>query len=347
MVVLRINNADLPDGWSHNKTDWQVATDKTFKNILAESMNDNKNLTTKIFNLKLDLGVKYYGRARMLLNTGFTEWSNIDVFIPKDTNEVLMDMDIPSVVSAPTLSTKFEKDHHPAAAFKIYGTNFSTLGNAEHISTTWIVEDNRGKAIWSSIDDIDNLTSITIPNILPMNTICRVHASYKGSNRDCSQFGTVSFYVSNDPRIDMPRVMRNVIHNLDLDIDIPFMNGLDTLEWELYINEEKKVGGKGPDCFFVIKEEYLKADELAILGMRVTINSVVGEWTYVYIIPRNEFIEQASAANIPYLNSKRDSILKTFPLGFPYAFKTQLNPIGTKIKSSFPLKLPHEFKRFY
>ena len=48
MVVLRINNTDLPTGWTHEFTDWQISTSEDFSNIILSSMNDDVNLYTLI-----------------------------------------------------------------------------------------------------------------------------------------------------------------------------------------------------------------------------------------------------------------------------------------------------------
>jgi len=317
MIVLRINNADLPTGWTHDKTDWQVSTDESFKDILVKSMDDEENLTTIIFNEKLDLGKKYYGRARMLLNTGFTEWSNIDVFIPKDANEVALNMDIPSIITAPTLTTKYEKDSHPNAYFKILGNEFSTLGNATHESTTWIVEDSEGTALWASIDDKDNLTSVLMDRYLPKNTVCHVHAAYKGSNGDISQFGTVSFYLSNDDRIVLHEKMKFIPPNVDLYVTLPFMEGLDTLEWEFLLEGEVVESGTTTECFFNISKDNLNAGVANVLRVRTTINSKRGEWTYTYVEPFNEDLELPTGDNIPYNGNNEQTY---YPLDLPIKF---------------------------
>jgi len=317
MVVLRVNNADLPKGWTHDKTDWQVATDEEFKDILVESRDDSENLTTIIFNNKLELGKKYYGRARMLLNNGFTEWSNIDVFVPKDANEVALNMDIPSIITAPTLDTKFDSDAHPNAHFRVFTNDFSTLGNANHESTTWVIEDSEGKALWASVDDVDNKTSIMIDRYLPVNTLCRVHAAFKGSNGDISQFGTTTFYTSHSDIINVNRELRGIHANVDLDLSLPFIVGLDELNWEFYLDGALVQHGTTKETFFTVDKDNLKPGVTNVIRIKAKVNSIESEWTYAYITPVNENLEVPTGSNIPYNGNNE---VQAYPLPLPHKF---------------------------
>jgi len=42
MVAIRITDLDLPTGVKHTATDWQIATDPLFSNIILESLDDTK-----------------------------------------------------------------------------------------------------------------------------------------------------------------------------------------------------------------------------------------------------------------------------------------------------------------
>lgn len=322
MVVLRINNADLPTGWTHSATDWQVSMSENFSTILVSSMNDSENLTSIVFNTNLELGVKYYGRARMLLNTGFTEWSNIDVFTPKDIDEVALLMDIPSIITTPTLVSKFDLNAHPRKYFTIEIENgFNTLGNATHESTSWIIEDNNGKPIWVSFEDKINLLSLKININLELNKVYRIHASIIGTNGDSSQYGTISFYVSDSDSFLINRYLyRNNIID-DLDIEHPFIVGLDYLEYEVYKNEEMVYSDKIIDNFFTIDNDMLSTDMVDIVRVRTEVNGVYGDWSYIYIIPPvDEIVKENTGNNIPYVYGSDNDNFISFPLRFPYKF---------------------------
>ena len=286
MVVLRINNTDLPTGWTHEFTDWQISTSEDFSNIILSSMNDSVNLYTLILNENLEFGVTYYARARMLLNTGFTEWSNIDIFSPKDIDETSLLMDIPSIITAPTLMTKYDKNAHPSTYFKVYITNgFSTLGNATHESTTWVIEDIAGKPIWASIDDKENLLELDINFKLPLNNFYRVHASLKGTNGDISQFGTVTFYASDDKLFLISRYIYRYDLNIDVDIIHPFIVGLDYMEYEVYSDGNIIHTDKIIDEFFTIDHNILDDDKINLVKIRTEVNTKYRDYSYIFIVP--------------------------------------------------------------
>ncbi len=319
MIILRINNADLPSGWTHDSTDWQISETEDFSDILVESLNDEENLTTIIFNNKLDLGKEYYGRARMLLSKGFTEWSNIDVFTPKDVDEVTMLMDIPSVITTPTLTTNYDKNSHPTALFKINVENgFSTLGNATHESTTWIVSDMLGNVLWSSIDDKVNLVHVVLPFILPTDKVYHIHAMLKGTNGDNSQIGTITLYPSNDTGNPLNRIIYRQVTDGDLEIEHPYVEGLDLIEYEVYNDDINMVTDDTVESFFTLEETVFDVIFPSILRMRTTVNDIPNEWTTILIFTV-ENIENRTGGNIPYPFDV-DAEIVEFPLPFPIKF---------------------------
>ena len=317
MTILRINNADLPTGWIHERTDWQVSDTIDFSNIVLESLDDSVNLTTKIFNTRLDLDVKYYGRARMLLNNGFTEWSNIDIFTPRDANDVALINDIPSIITPPLLTTNFDKNAHPSAYFKLIGNEFDTLGNSSHESTTWLIEDSDGNAIWFKSNDTKNLTEILVDKYLPLHKLYRASVFYTSTNGDTSQLTTISFYTSNDNLVALNTTLTGIDSSIDLEIELPYMDGLDVLDWEFYSDENSVVTSASSDNTFTILSQYITPGVIHILRVRATINSNVGEWTYIYVIPRDTNFDYIIGDNLPY--SEGNALIR-FPLKLPFKF---------------------------
>lgn len=316
-IIQRINDADLPKGWTHEATDWQVATDPDFKNILVESLNDSDNLTTIAHNTKTEVGETYYGRSRMLLNTGFTEWSDIGIFTPKDIDDVVSNMDIPSIITAPTVTTKYDSDSHPSSGFYIEASKFATLGTASHMSTDWVIESSKGKAVWASLGNKHDLNSILIDKILPVNEVYHAHASFKGSNFDISQYGTTTFYVSNDELLVLNTKLVGINSNVNLVLDIPEIPGLNILEWKLLKEGETVNSGYRTDTFLTIDKDDLEPGVDYILAIKLKVNSKEGEWSYSYFTPLDVAIELPTSNNVPYNgNGKADF----FPISFPLKF---------------------------
>lgn len=314
MVFLRINNVDLPVNWTHDATDWQISTKIDFSEILAESLNDTVNLTTRIFNNELELGTKYYARARMVFNNMFTEWCNIDVFTPEDVDETTLNLDIPSIITTPTLYTEYEVNSNPSSNFLIKSKElFSTSGNATHESTTWLIEDIYGKPLLHITDDKDNLTELLVEHILPVNNFYKLSASFKGSNGDISQFGSTVIYISNNDIIDYSRVSI-VKTNVDHEVILNNLDGLDILEWKLYKDDTVIDSGDTIEDFFTIAGTNFINGVRYNLGIKIELNSKEYEWSYFYLICLDN-LEERSGNNTPYKEPSSDIYLDSV---FPY-----------------------------
>ena len=84
LIRLSTNPPSLPPNVVHESTDWEIATDPNFNNIIEKSYNDTINLTE--FTTVVDQIGPYYARSRVRLSAGTLEWSNIvvcgeDIFI--------------------------------------------------------------------------------------------------------------------------------------------------------------------------------------------------------------------------------------------------------------------------
>jgi len=188
MVYLQITEAVIPDGKTHLSTDWQIATDLLFNNVIVESLDDENYLNDRVFNTVLTAGVKYYGRARIKLDTGYGPWGNIDVFVVDDSNDITRTVSAPSRITPPTITTSSVFDKHTASFFTIYATGFSVVGNSKHIATNWMITDINNNIIWFSINDDDNLNSINVGNLLlDNNKIYNIKVSFVSDSGDVSQ----------------------------------------------------------------------------------------------------------------------------------------------------------------
>ena len=106
MVLLRVESLELDPNVKVIAMDWQLSDTINFKNILAESIGDTVNINSILFNMVLEPGVKYYARARALLEgRGYTIWGNLDVFKVKTYNDFENTTDLPTPVATPIVST--------------------------------------------------------------------------------------------------------------------------------------------------------------------------------------------------------------------------------------------------
>ena len=67
-------------GVVHESTDWQIASDINFTNIIHESLNNQIDLLS--YATILQTPGPYYGRSRFRYNVGITDWSDPQVCTP-------------------------------------------------------------------------------------------------------------------------------------------------------------------------------------------------------------------------------------------------------------------------
>lgn len=214
-VVVRLHNILLPDNVTHIATDYEVATDLLFNNIILSSIADSDNLTVKIFNDVLDPTIAYYSRTRCLLSTGYTYYSNVSKFTPKDVDRIEFDVDMPTILGIPSIVTSGSLTQHPVTMFNIAVSGFTAVGTATHEFTTYIIETLDGSVIWKK-EKSSNLTSIDVNDlVLKANTVFRLNVIFHASSGDVSQVGTVTFKTGINKHVS---VITN-LNEMDLDFD--------------------------------------------------------------------------------------------------------------------------------
>jgi len=198
MVVLMFKNLDIPEGFTHKASDWQIATDKYFRkdSIVAESKNDTKHLTSILFDVDLDPDKKYYARARVIMDYGPSDWSDIDIVRTEDLDKIDLDIDIPSVVAKPDVDVDFPYDQVPPTFFRIKTSPMSTNSNAKHMATDYIITDLLGNVMYMEPNNTSDLMSHLVSNImLPDDNFYLIKASHISSSGDISPLGQKLIYV--------------------------------------------------------------------------------------------------------------------------------------------------------
>jgi len=200
MTILFIPKPDIPKKLTHDTTDWDIATSPLFgdDDIVASSRDDDVNLTSIIFDIDLDTDKTYYSRARVVCDNAVFEWSKTDILKPTDFIKVAFNHAIPSMVMRPTISVDFDPMNFPSSLFTISTTDISTTSNAEHESSSYIIEDLSGKPEYVKLEDRGNLTSKTISEIkLEEGMPYVLKASHKATSNDSSDFASQLVYVRN------------------------------------------------------------------------------------------------------------------------------------------------------
>ena len=236
MLSLVIKNPNLPSGYSIVSTTWQVAKNKDFipSSIVAESIENAVNKLNIQFDIDLELGVKYFARCRVIYNKGFSNYSNINVFIAKDLNEIELDVFAPTKVSRPTITILPDIDDKPISLLEFRGGAFTTKYNIEQESASWILEDIDGKVVWDRINDSVNLNSIKLPIALKENSAYRLLVSYRGKNNNESQFAIKTFATGKN-QVALKGDLKSVPAGVDLVFNLDINTaGLFSVAYELY-----------------------------------------------------------------------------------------------------------------
>jgi hypothetical protein len=200
MTILFIPKPDLPKAYRHETTDWEIATSPLFKSgdIVASSRDDEVNLTSIIFDIALDTEKTYYSRARVVCDKAIFEWSKTDILKPTDFIKVAFNHAIPSMVMKPTISLDFDPMNFPSTLFEIKTTDISTTSNAEHESSSYIIEDMSGTPNFVKLDDNENLTSKLISEVkLEEGRPYVLKVAHKATSNDVSDFASQLVYVRN------------------------------------------------------------------------------------------------------------------------------------------------------
>lgn len=241
-AVLRIQALKLLDATKHLATDWQISRTVSFNDIVCESIQDEDNLISITFPNVLNPNIKYYGRARALLDTGYTVWGNLHVFIPTAINDLDESIDLPSPVGIPIISTDSFANDHSATLFNINVSGYMVLGSADHLATTWIIEKLDGTPVWMSADDEVNRVSIFVNNIILENEKCyRIKAMFTTTSGDTSQISTKTIVVCAKSPVELCHYLDDADATTDTLLEINPCDNATGYTWEILIISESGI----------------------------------------------------------------------------------------------------------
>jgi len=174
----------------HTSTDWEIATDSLFLNMISSSYHDVSNLTR--FNVTGLTTATVYIRCRYVSGVHLSSWSPTVIAVPSQT-----------YINAPSLTVQGGPSAVPLTP-TLTGSAFSIVGSTEtHFSSDWTITDSAGVTVWSSIGDTVNLTSIQVPANLLTTSVPYTFAVKYRSNTLISNDG-VSTASTVPPSINTP-----------------------------------------------------------------------------------------------------------------------------------------------
>ncbi|MEC9305271.1 MAG: phage tail protein, partial [Pseudomonadota bacterium] len=178
---------------SHVSSQWQVATDSGFTNIVFDSGDDTDNLNAinlGAHGVRLDSATRYYVRARFKGETLTSQWSDASYF-----NTALIYVRQPRIITPPDGETGIvEQPTFQSDAFSVYGATDT------HAATDWRLMDASGNTVWESLNDSENLTSITPPKgvLQEGQTEYQVMVRYHGAEYGSSVWSPANNFVTVD-----------------------------------------------------------------------------------------------------------------------------------------------------
>lgn len=237
MVVLRIKELEIDNPENHLATDWQVSRTLAFNDIVLESIEDYSNKTYIKWNDILDPNIKYYARARALIeDKGYTIWSNLDIYETEKVNDLTFTSELPSKVSLPILTSNSPKTSHDAVLFTINATGFTVIGSSTHIKTSWFIEDFYGNVIWSRLNDHINKNSITIRDVvLEKGKLYRIRAMFSSNTNDNSQLATMTIRVADVDDVELLSYLNGMDVTVDNELKIAELEGVTNTDWEIIV----------------------------------------------------------------------------------------------------------------
>ena len=184
---------------THHSSDWQIATDSGFTNIVRSATDDTLNKTSWAVTGLIDLTV-YYVRVRYKGTTwGYSEWSAVSQFTTIQANSI----NTPEIVapSANALGVSLSPNLS-SSAFSVTG------GSDSHLSSDWQIATDSGftTVVKSTTNDTGNKTTWSVTGLLP-NTVYYARTRHKGSVLPYSAWSTTVIFNTiavNAPAINTP-----------------------------------------------------------------------------------------------------------------------------------------------
>ena len=184
---------------THLNSDWQIASDINFTNVVASVNASNSNKTTWTLTSPLVKSTSYYIRARHRgVNYGVSPWSD----------PVLFTTSSPGDVTTPSITSPSNNAVNIAITFNAIGSAFAINGTDTHEATDWeLATDSAFTNVFkSSYNDNVNKTSYTF-NGLSNSVTYYLRTRYKGVLAGWSAYSpTIKFTTIPAASINTPTI---------------------------------------------------------------------------------------------------------------------------------------------
>lgn len=288
-VILTLPKIDIPTtlGWVHEASSWYIATDPSFStsSLVASSIEDTINLTSKTLDVMLQPDVIYYSKVRIFCNKGIIE-SDLDITEVKDSIKITNTEAIPSIVNKPTLTLNYDEKDIPATLFNVTTTEINTSSNSVHTDSSYIIETLDGEVVYSKLKSKDNLTEKSFDDvILDDGRPYILRVSHESSSNDVSPFAEEIIVVKDTSEINVSSQLEDIDITNGLNVVLNPINDFNKADIELYatgMSDGEKVifTTSITGLTTVIPESYFLSDNTNKYILKITItrndNTTIG-----------------------------------------------------------------------
>jgi len=161
MVTMKVRQWVVIDNVHHIKTSWQIATDNEFENLVAESIENDNDITTWDSGVSVPVDGVLWGRVNRHFDDDTSSgWSEPRKLLNiSNHNSLLLLNDV--TVERPILRVNKLEVVGDSEVINVATTKFKCT-NDGHFSTHWIVTDANGSILYKSLEDTENKDSISI-----------------------------------------------------------------------------------------------------------------------------------------------------------------------------------------
>ncbi len=294
MVLLYLKGAlQLDNPADLIKSKFELSDTRNFSNIISESESSLHKYAV-MFNVDLDPSKTYYARARCMLTTGWTHYTNLDVVDIKLSGMTgYKNSVIPSRISTPIISTNSLQDKHDITNFKILAKGFDRVGLSTHNKTIYFITDINNDVVWYHISDI-NLTEVEVDNtLLKEDEIYKINVIFGSSSNDFSQAANMTIVTGGNNNVKYLS-SRDMKLNYDFPVKVERNPSINNLEIKLFKieNQIKKVTEFSTNNFnFNISEEHI-SEGLFLLQIKSNLDT-----SYKNIILQTNFTGSYSSGD--------------------------------------------------
>lgn len=181
----------------HISSDWQVASDINFTDIVFEKLNEVQGKIQYLIE-RLAPNKTYYARVRHTSESnGTTEWSIPVMFKTKV-----------AYINKPYILNPVTNTENLGPVINFTSSEFKSDDTDTHVSSTWQVSDseNFGTILYGVIEETDSKTSFNVKNIGP-NKKYYARVKYKGTSGDWSDWSNICYFFTHGSYIDTPTII--------------------------------------------------------------------------------------------------------------------------------------------